>query len=108
VANITAPGEYDEELLTVKVRYKEPREETSKLLNVAVNKSSKGQPATSADFQFASAVAGFGMVLTDSAHKQNLSYKTIIASAKNGKGTDNNGYRAEFIRLVENSELLSR
>ncbi|MBU0682011.1 MAG: VWA domain-containing protein, partial [Proteobacteria bacterium] len=107
VANVTGPGEYGEELLTVKVRYKEPREDSSKLLSVAVNKNSKGHQTTSADFQFASAVAGFGMVLTDSAHKQNLSYETIIASAKNGKGTDNNGYRAEFIRLVENSELLS-
>ncbi len=108
VANSAAPGEYSEELLTVKVRYKEPSRETSKLLSVAVNEGTKGPKAISADFQFASAVAGFGMMLTDSTYKKNMSYETIIATAKNGRGNDDNGYRAEFIRLVENSELLSR
>lgn len=108
MADITLSVDHGDELLTVKVRYKEPGKETSKLLSVAVKESPEDQQAPSKDFQFASAVAGFGMVLTDSSYKKNMSYETILAIAKNGKGVDNNGYRAEFIRLVENSELLGR
>jgi Ca-activated chloride channel family protein len=107
VANLGNSGEYGKELLTVKVRYKEPNEEISKLISVVVKESDEGQQTTSADFQFASAVAGFGMVLTDSSFTKNLPYQTIIATARKGRGIDDNGYRAEFIRLVENSELLS-
>ncbi len=107
-ANISLPEQYGKELLTVKVRYKEPRKESSKLLSVAVKEDTQGLTAKSADFHFASAVASYGMLLTNSPNKGALSYQTIIAAAKNGRGNDNNGYRAEFIRMVENSELLSK
>ncbi len=108
IAQIGKETEFGDELLTVKVRYKEPTKETSELLNVAVKKDLGRLAEMSGDFNFASAVAGFGMLITDSSHKEQLSHGMIIAAAKKGKGLDNNGYRAEFIRLVENSELLSK
>ncbi|MEN8256420.1 MAG: VWA domain-containing protein [Thermodesulfobacteriota bacterium] len=107
-AKIAAANDYGDELLTVKIRYKKPNKKTSNLMSVVVKKSSERLADTSGDFHFASAVAGFGMVLTDSAHKKKLSYETIIASAQHGRGRDMNGYRAEFVRLVENSELLNQ
>ncbi len=106
VANIAKVNEFGDELLTVKIRYKKPNKETSTLMSVAVKDSAERLADTSGDFHFASAVAGFGMILTDSSHKNKLSYETILASAQQGRGSDINGYRAEFIRLVENSELL--
>ena len=62
----------------------------------------------SENFNFAVAVAEFGMLLRDSEHKANSSYKHTLALAKQAKGKDDFGYRNEFIKLVETAELLSR
>ncbi len=61
---------------------------------------------TSDNFKFSAAVAEFGMVLRDSKFKGNSSYSNIIKLAKASKGKDDEGYRAEFIRLAEQAELL--
>lgn len=93
------------ELLTVKFRYKPPKEDTSKLIvKVLKDKTSKKM---SQNLQFSAAVAGFGMLLRDSEYKGNLTYSEIIEMAKAAKGQDNNGYRAEFIKLVERAEVIS-
>ena len=55
---------------------------------------------------FSESVAGFGMLLGKSEFSGNLTYKDIIKTAKASKGKDENGYRAEFIRLVEQAEML--
>lgn len=92
------------EWLTVKFRYKEPDGNTSKLLShvVPFNK-----PAVSSEnFEFATAVAQFGMLLRNSEFKSNSSYKSVLELARKAKGVDNEGYRAEFIKLVEVAELL--
>ena len=60
---------------------------------------------TSNNFRFSAAVAEFGMLLRNSKYKANASYQQVIRLAKNSKGKDDNGYRAEFIRLVEMSEM---
>ncbi len=93
------------ELLTVKFRYKTPKGKKSKLIvrhltgkPVSLNKSS-------ANFRFSAAVAEFGLLLRNSKHKAKASYEQVIELAKNSKGIDNHGYRAEFIRLVEMSEM---
>jgi len=94
------------ELLTVKLRYKEPDGDTSKLISVAVKDAGKRLEDMSGDFRFAAAVAEFGMILRDSAHKGSSDYKSVLDLAQSGK--DRYGYRAEFISLVKNAEVLGR
>ena len=65
--------------------------------------------APSADFTFASAVAEFGMVLRDSPHKGKSSMDSVIVRAERSRGEDENGYRAEFVRLATAArDLLAR
>lgn len=97
-------SEFTGEMMTVKLRYKEPDQDTSKLLSVTIDEASKNQPSD--NMKFSAAVAQYGFLLRDSSHKGNASFESIIAMAKEAKGSDNEGYRAEFIRLVEMTELL--
>lgn len=93
------------ELLTVKFRYKAPDGDKSRLLVKALKDYTTKRD--SQNLQFSTAVAGFGMLLRDSKHKGDLTYKKVLDMAKAGKGKDVNGYRAEFIRLVELAEALA-
>jgi Ca-activated chloride channel family protein len=97
-----------DEILTVKFRYKEPTENNSKLITLVVADKRKSLSSASENLRFASAVAEFGMVLRDSKFKGNADFKSVLALAKNSKGKDVEGYRAEFIRLVEMAELLKK
>ena len=95
------------ELLFVKLRYKQPAGVRSKELTHAVRDQVVANP--SADFQFASAVAEFGMVLRDSKHKGKASMEAVIARAERTRAEDEYGYRAEFVRLAKRAhEILSR
>jgi len=60
------------------------------------------------DFNFTGVVAGFAMILTDSKHKGKLTLDDVLVNAKKSKGADNQGYRAEFIRMVEKAQLLKQ
>ena len=93
------------ELLTVKLRYKKPKENKSRLITKIVKKDDV-RNKMSENCSFASAVAEFGMLLRDSKYKGNASLKTVLHRARNSKGKDYDGYRAEFIRLVERAELI--
>ena len=97
-----------EEMMTIKFRYKELVSSKSKLSQAVVYDKPLDFTATGVDFRFASAVAEVGMLLRDSKFKQKASYAHAIATARAGKGTDTEGYRAEFIRLAESAKLLSR
>lgn len=99
---IKHPGE----ILTVKLRYKEPDSDVSKLISVAAKDAGKKLKEMSKDFKFAAAVAEFGMILRDSKHKGNADYKSAIDLAKAGQGNDEYGYRAEFISLVKSAQEL--
>ena len=91
-------SDFDDELMYVKVRYKDPDGTRSKLLQQAVADRLRS-PST--DFRFAAAVAGFGMLLRDSEHAGDLDLDDVVTLAEKGKGADPRGYRGEFIRLVE-------
>ena len=91
-------SEFEDELMYVKIRYKDPHGAKSRLLELAVADRSA---LPSVDFRFASAVAGFGMLLRDSEHAGDLTLSDVVTLAENGKGDDPRGYRGEFIRLVE-------
>jgi Ca-activated chloride channel family protein len=92
-----------QELLFVKLRYKEPTEGVSKLLDLPVMDHTG--PA-SEDFRFASAVAGWGMLLRDSEYCAGFAIADVIRLAKNAVGTDEEGYRSEFVRLLETARSL--
>ena len=88
------------ELLTLKLRYKEPDGTTSKLIQVPVSDRGTSWAQASRDFKFASAVAALGMILRDSPYKGNSTLGSVLELAEAGKGEDKQGYRAEFIELV--------
>ena len=89
------------ELLTVKLRYKQPDSDNSKKLEQALVDT--GSNKVSSDFKFASAVAMFGQLLVDSSFKGDASFKKVIALAKEGLENDAQGYRREFVRLAESA-----
>ena len=93
------------EWMTVKLRYKEPSGSTSRLIARTVGGETA---APSESFRFASAVAGVGMLLRDSEYKGSATWQSLLALARGARGGDREGYRAEFIRLVETMDLLSR
>lgn len=97
-----------DEMMTVKLRYKMPDGDTSRLIVDTVKEAERDFNAASENFRFAAGVAGFGMILRDSGYKGDLNYADVLAMAKGARGTDENGLRAEFIRLVEAAELLER
>jgi Ca-activated chloride channel homolog len=94
------------ELLTVKVRYKAPDGKTSKLLSRVVKKSEDG--SGSVDMRWATAMAGFGMMLRDSAFRGQLTWKQVETLARGAVGKDAEGYRAEALKLIELASKLPR
>jgi Ca-activated chloride channel family protein len=94
------------EIMVLKMRYKPIKEDKSKLIVTTVIDEQIKFGKTSENFRFASAVAGFGMLLRDSQFKNDLTAKDVIKIAKDAKGYDEEGYRSEFIGLVEKYSLL--
>ena len=92
---------YSDELATIKFRYKKPDGDKSiELVQVIANKSTAISKASD-DLKFSAAVAWFGLKLRDSKLILNKSSKDIITLATQGLSNDPEGYKAEFIRLVE-------
>jgi len=96
------------EVMTVKFRYKQPDGDVSKMESVVVADKPVKATQTSDDFRFAAAVAEYGLLLRNSQYKQNSKFDQLIAMAKSAKGKDDDGYRAEFIRLVESTKNMMK
>jgi len=96
------------EIMTVKLRYKEPDGKTSKLITHPVVDNSTSLANTSNDFRFSAAVAEFGLLLRSSEYKQKGTYNQVIQLAQSAKGNDANGYRTEFIKLVQSVTSLAK
>ncbi|MBN3890518.1 MAG: VWA domain-containing protein [Nostoc sp. JL31] len=95
------------ELMQVKLRYKLPQDSTSQLITQTIQDNDlRADQIPSTNLRFAAAVATFGMVLRDSEYKGDASYDLVMKLATQGKGEDQEGYRGEFIRLVEQSRGL--
>ncbi|MDR3566085.1 MAG: von Willebrand factor type A domain-containing protein [Negativicutes bacterium] len=91
-------------LLQVKIRYKKPVEDTSTLL---VREVTPEVAAVSSDnFRFAAAVAEYAMLLRNSEFKGRSTYRQVLELAGGARGSDIEGYRGEFLRMVETSQLL--
>lgn len=89
-----------DELMTLKLRYKWPGDDASRLIETPVTDDGKKFDAASRDLQFAAAVAGFGMLLRESPHRGNLSFDDVLKIAKSSIGPDPFGERDEFTKLV--------
>jgi Ca-activated chloride channel family protein len=96
------------ELLDLRIRYKDPESSESKLIEMPLIDRGTGFSNASADFRFASAVAGFGMILRDSAYKGSATLDWVLATAQNSRGADKNGYRDEFVHLVQRAMQIRR
>jgi Ca-activated chloride channel family protein len=97
---------FDDELAFVKLRYKQPDGDESRLLSQPVLSTGDGFERGDVDFRFAAAVAAFGMKLRGSPHVERLSYADISRMASAAIGADVRGYRAEFLDLVRLAQEL--
>jgi Ca-activated chloride channel family protein len=93
------------ELMSVKLRYKAPDGDVSRLVAVTVPDRPTG---VARNLGFAASVAAFGMLLRQSEHRGDASYLEVLELARNNRGEDPRGYRAEFIRLVQLASALDR
>ncbi len=96
-----------DELLTVAMRYKAPDGEKSMLVTQPV-RASAGRRGASESMRFASAVAGFGMLLRHSPSSGSLTWDDVLTLARGARGADEDGYRADFIHLAEIARTLDR
>jgi Ca-activated chloride channel family protein len=92
-------------LMTVKLRYKQPNEDVSKLL---VERVEASKLKATRNIKFASAVAEFGMLLRDSEHKGNATYASVISRARSNMGADEHGYKSDFLKMVEMAEVICK
>jgi Ca-activated chloride channel family protein len=92
-------GRGESELAFVKVRYKDPDGAESRLIEHPVEGDDPRRP--SVDFRFASAVAGFAMLLRDSEYRGDMTVDEVFRLAESGLGPDPDGYRHGFLELVE-------
>ena len=95
------------ELLTVKLRHKQPDGEASVMTEQALPNHVVDFRTAPVDFRFAAAVAQFGMVLRSSPHKGNGTLAGVIELAAEAKGADESGYRAGFVELVRKAQALT-
>lgn len=96
------------ELLTLKLRYKQPEGDVSKLLEQPLKNDVTSYAKASPDFKFASSVAGFGMLLRHSKYHGSATFDAVLELAQEGIGHDEGGYRKEFVELVRKAKEMSR
>ncbi len=105
--SVAVSASASKEMLTIKVRYKKPNEDKSTRFDIPVFDSETTFKDASSEIRFAVCVAMFGMKLRKSEHAGKITYEEIIETGKSAKGEDPDGYRSEFLRLVETAQLLA-
>ncbi len=95
------------DIMTLKLRYKEPDGSVSKLLKYKIGKNDFAKQVSD-NFYWAIAVTEFGLILRNSPFKANSNFEHVLSLANKYKGNDQEGNRAEFIRLVKVAELLKK
>ena len=104
----TATAGHANELMTLKVRYKEPAGHASKLQQRVLVDHNTPLAQTSDSFRFAAAVAQFGMLLGGSKHAGTASFSDLTAQAKGALGSDTKGYRKGFVALAKLATQLAQ
>jgi Ca-activated chloride channel homolog len=93
-------NDFSNEYLTIKLRYKKPDGKTSMLLEKPVSGYINELENASDNLRFAAAVSEFGMILRNSEFKANSTLEGAARLAVSARGEDEDGYRAELIRLI--------
>ena len=99
-------GDYSDELLTIKLRYKQPDGEKSMFYEQPVAARIEAFEETSDNVRFAAAVAMYGMILRESEYLKQGSIEDALQLAQKARGADDEGYRGEFIKMVHTSASL--
>jgi Ca-activated chloride channel family protein len=104
----TSAGQSDE-LAFLRLRYKAPDGDTSKLIEQPVRKADlkRELKQTSADFRFAAAAAGFGQLLRGGKYMEEFDFDDVRSLANGARDGDAFGYRGEFVTLVNLAQSLS-
>lgn len=97
---------YADELMTIKLRYKEPEGSKSTKVEIPVKGKVQKFDRTSDNFRFAAAVAEYGMILRSSEYLEQGSIGDVLEMARGARGDDDEGYRGEFIKIVRTTESL--
>jgi len=104
----TEQAKHSDEVMTIKLRYKQPDSDNSSLISYPV----KGKPVSidegTDNFRFATAVASFGMLLRNSEYKGTASYHFTRSLAEKAMGRDTEGYRKEFLQLVDAASAINK
>ena len=104
----TTKIKFGDELATVKFRYKKPDGDKSIEFSKTIKNFAETVSKTSSDFKFASSVAWFGLILRDSKYLKSKEFSKLEKLAKENKGKDEEGYRAEFVKLVEDYQKIEK
>ena len=96
------------EIMTVKFRYKQPAEKSSKLIVHTVTNRQSWPTAGTDNFRFAAAVAQFGLLLRHSEFKQAAGWNSVLQLAQSATAKDAEGYRSEFVRLIKDASALAK
>jgi Ca-activated chloride channel homolog len=99
---------FNDELMTVKLRYKEPNADESKLLTMGLLDRNNSIENASDNLRFASAVAQFGLILRDSRYKGNSNFTRARNLANSSLGSDLKNYRNDFLNLIDKASALKK
>ncbi len=105
---VNAVAKATDELMTIKLRYKKPAEDVSKLIVHPLVDKNIEMSRTSDNFRWSASVAAFGMLLRESEYVKGYSYDDVIGLAQNARGADKEGYRIEFINMVKSFGLVAK
>jgi len=103
---VKARNDFGNEVMNIKLRYKKPDGDESKLLQYPLSDNAVVLNRTSDNFRFAAAVAEFGMLLRNSEYKGKGNFEMVEQMAKQAIGDDTEGYRKEFVQMVQNASLI--
>jgi Ca-activated chloride channel family protein len=97
-----AAGEKGAEYGFVKIRYKLPKADTSRLISTPIDPKTEyvSFGAAPQDARFATAVAAFAEMLRGGKYSGTLTYDDVLRMADSARGRDEFGYRSEFVQLV--------
>jgi Ca-activated chloride channel family protein len=104
---VTREASKSSELMTIKLRYKKPDGDVSKLIVHPLIDENVQLSGTSEDFRWSASVAAFGMLLRNSEFVKGFSYEDVQQLAQGSKGEDKNGYQSEFLNLVKSMGLVA-
>lgn len=106
--NNTTSRNFSDELMTLKLRYKQPQGNRSSLISKTVKAEFAEFDQSSNNLRWSAAVASFGMLLRQSEFMGSASYSKVEQWAKSARGVDQEGYRGEFIKLVQSVDLMAK